>query len=195
MSVAVAAAKPPPGRVWYAVAGLILVATFVVGGWFIFHRVAGAANALTQIVVPGRAALPLAAGSYTIYHESSSTVDGKVYAVPTVSGLRVTVTGPNGSPVALVSPTATSRYNVAGRSGVSLFNFEAAKAGTYRLTAAYDDGRAGPQTVLAVGSGFVGGLLLTILGAFVIMFGGIGGAIAIAVVTFIQRRRARPASP
>ena len=48
--------------------------------------------------------------------------------------------------------------------------------------------------MLAIDRGFVGGLIMTILGAMAIAFGGMGIAVAIAVVVFIKRRRAQRAA-
>jgi hypothetical protein len=80
---------------------------------------------------------------------------------------------------------------VASHAGRSLFDFEVKEPGVYQVVASYDGGRKEPQTVLAIDRGFVGDLVMTILGSLAMAFTGMGIAIAIAVVVFIRRRRAR----
>ncbi len=99
-----------------------------------------------------------------------------------------------GANVPLVASKTNTRYSVASTAGRSLFDFEARTPGTYQISATYDGGRKEPQTVLAIDRGFVGGLIMTILGAMAIAFGGMGIAVAIAVVVFIKRRRAQRAA-
>lgn len=191
MSVPASAAKPPPGRWWYVVAGLIAAAAVAVTIYFVIHRVSGLTDRLVQVVVPGQASLTLnETGSYTIFHEYQSVVDGKVYSTGSVSDLRVTVAGPDGRRVSLTSPSGTSRYSIAGRAGSSIFAFEAAQPGVYRLAASYEDGRREPRTVLTVGTGFLAGIFMTVLITLAIMFAGIGSAVAIAIIVFLARRRA-----
>lgn len=192
MSVPSVTAKPPPGRGWYILACALVFAAVAAMAIFILARISGIGAALLQVVVPGQAELRLdKTGDYTIFHEYLSVVDGKIYESMSISGLRVTVTAPDGSALALSSPTATGRYNVSGRSGVSVFTFKVVSPGTYRLAAFYEDGRNEPRTVLAVGSGFVGGILLTVLGAFLIMIVGVGAGVTLAVTVYQRRKRAR----
>ncbi len=77
------------------------------------------------------------------------------------------------------------------RSGVSVFDFSVDSPGEYVFSAKYPADQEGPETVLTVGHGFVKKLLVTILGGLGMMFGGLGLAAAIAVITFVKRLRAR----
>ena len=69
-------------------------------------------------MVPGNAVLTLdKAGSYTIYHEKKSTVDGRYYASETVSGLRLRLTDDaTGAPVKLTEPAVASSYAIGNKS-------------------------------------------------------------------------------
>jgi hypothetical protein len=182
----------PPGRRWYVVAAVIAVAGWTAMGVFMVSRLGGSAERMMRVVVPGQADLMLKEpGTYTIFHEHQSTVEGRVYNVDTVSGLKITVQArPSGQVIPLQNAIG-SRYSVGARSGRSLFDFVVPAAGTYAISAAYDGGRQQPQTVLAIDRGFVGDLILTILGAIAMAFTGMGTAAAIAVVVFIKRRRAK----
>lgn len=54
-----------------------------------------------QVVVPGEMELTLDSGSYTIFHERQSTVDGRIFSADGIAGLGVTLTSAAGEPVAL----------------------------------------------------------------------------------------------
>ena len=195
MSVPAAPAKQPPTRGWYVLAAVLAITGATVAGLFIYHRVTTMTGRLIQVVVPGEAALPLQPGSYTIFHEYRSEVDGRVYSANSLAGLHVELRAPDGRRIALTSPSGTSRYTIAGRAGVSVFTFEAPAQGIYSLTAAYEDGARQPQTVLAIGTGFVMEILTTVAISLALIFGGIGGAVAIIIPTALARRRARLAAP
>ena len=145
-----------------------------VAGWLVWSGIkSGCRTALTRIVVPGSGELTLdEPGSYTIFHEPESVVDGRVYSVQSVAGLRVTVAAePDGTAIRTVEPGMTSRYAIGSHSGVSILLVRHRAAGALsadrRIRAG---GRAEPQTVLAIGHGVVGGLLGAIFGAIGAVF-------------------------
>lgn len=181
-----------PSRAWYVVAAAVFFGAIIAAVWLAVARIGGMGEGLVQVVVPGAADLTLnAPGTYTIFHERNSQVGGRIYASDTISGLRVTVrSAASGQDIAVRRPSATSRYNFGGRSGFSAFAFDVDAPGTYRLSAAYDDGRQQPQTVLAVGTGFVGNLLSTIGLVLALAFAGTGAGLAILIVVLLKRRRA-----
>ncbi|MCH7942308.1 MAG: hypothetical protein IIB67_03640, partial [Proteobacteria bacterium] len=81
-------------------------------------------------------------------------------------------------------------YQVDGRSGKSIFDFDIVEPGSYRVVARYGDGRTGPTIILAIGHDFAGGLLILVFSALGIMFLGLGGGAAIAIITYLTRERA-----
>jgi hypothetical protein len=176
----------PPGRGWYALAALVVLVGVPLFLFVLVSGLAGFIGELRQVVVPGTAELALTeTGEYTIFHERRSVVDGQVYDTgDTPAGLQVRVTGPSGASVALERSVANSRYSLGGRAGRSIFSM-------YRLTAGYADGRAEPRTVLAVGQGTAGQLLVPILLCVGIMLVTLGVAIPLVVVPFVRRRRHR----
>jgi hypothetical protein len=185
----------PPGRRWYLVAALVALAGWIAMAVFLVSRIGDSTSGMMRLLAPGQVEIYVKEpGTYTIFHEYQSTFEGRVYDVANVSGLSVAVrTVPGGEEVPLSTATGT-RYSVGGNAGRSLFNFEARAPGTYRIAAAYDGGRKEPQTVLAIDRGFVGNLVLTILGALAMAFTGMGAAVAISVIVFLKRRRARLAA-
>jgi hypothetical protein len=182
----------PPGRRWYLVAALIAIAGWTAMAVFLVSRIGDSTGRMIRLLAPGQTEIVLKEpGTYTIFHEYQSTFEGRVYDVAVVSGLTVSVrTRPGGEEVPLSTATGT-RYRVGSYAGRSLFNFEVRAPGSYQIAATYDGGRKEPQTVLAVDRGFFGDFVLTILGALAMAFAGMGAAVAICVLVFLNRRRAR----
>ncbi len=184
-----APAAPPPGRIWYLVAlGIFLVGMAAMAA-FLITRLMSMDSGLTRFVVPGEQTLTLDAGDYTIFHEPQGVIDGKIYSGGSLSGLAVTVTAPDGSDVPLAA-AGSGRYSFGGHTGFAVFDFAAATPGAYAVAGRYADDAPGPQTVLAVGAGFLSGLLTTIFGSLAIAFGGAIIAAIILIRTLVKRRRA-----
>jgi len=181
-----------PGRLWYAVALAAFLAGAAGAALFLLPRIQALQERLTRVVVPATVDLRLERpGAYTIFHEPQSVVGGTLYHAEVISGLTVALhEAASGRGLALAQPGATTSYSFGGRSGTSIFDFEIAEPGDYRLSADYADGRSEPRTVLAVGQGVVGGLFGAILGALGIGLVGFAAAVAIAAITFLKRRSA-----
>ena len=138
--------------------------------------------------MPGEHTLALEAGNYTIFHETQGVIDGKIYASGSPSGLTVTVDRPGRQrvPLAPRAPGATA----SAATPASPCSISPRSPGDYVIAARYADDAPGPQTVLAVGAGFLSGLLTTIFGSLAIAFGGAIIAAIIGVRVLVKRRRA-----
>ena len=172
---------------WFVVAGLIAIAGFVASGFYLWPRLGSADAGLIRIVVPGNSTLDLAKpGTYTIFHERHSVVDGRFYASDSVSGLRVEVAAEaSGAPVRLESTSGTS-YSIGSRKGESLLVFTIDQPGRYRLTTSMTGGPA----VLAIGQGLVGSIFALVGGTIAIAFAGLALAGIIVALTIWQRMKA-----
>jgi hypothetical protein len=182
-----------PGRKWYAVAVLVLIAGTVLFAVFLSARLSKLGDDIVRVTVPGQAELTLEPGSYTIFHERGGMTDGAggdVITADDVTGLRITVQKPGTGTTAPLAAHGGSRYIFDGHSGQSLFTFMITEPGTYRLVATYDDGRPGSPAVLAIARGFVGNLLTTIFVSLAIMFGSIAIAGPIGIYVYGRRRSA-----
>lgn len=178
---------------WFMLAGVIAVAGFVAAAFHLVAHLGGVESRLMQVVVPGTAVLSLKEpGSYTIYLETSSVVDGRVYTSNSTGGLRIAVQAPGGREVEL-APRGGARYQFGGREGRSLFSFQANAPGEYRITGTLPDGRTEPKVVLAVESGLLGGMMRMIGGAIGMVFAGLAIAGIIVAITLWQRQKARRA--
>jgi hypothetical protein len=174
----------------YWLAPIPVILGLALAGWLAWTEIAALQNALVRFVVPGTTVLTLdEPGTYTIYHEADSVVDGKLYSAPNIAGLSVTVTAEaSGQSIAVVTPGISSTYSIGGHSGKSVLAFTVATPGHYRLSAQYANGASGPQTVLAVGQGFLGRLLGTIFGAIGAVFAGFIASLVLVLTTYFRRR-------
>ncbi len=147
---------------------------------------------LQQVVAPGETELTLREpGNYTIFYEYHSVIGDKVYSTEeSLSGLAcVLVSKAKNSEIALSPSSMNSTYEFGGRSGRSIFDFKIYQPGVYALSAGYPQGQQGPEVVLAVGKDFTTGLFATILGALALVFGSMGIAVAITLVTLLKRSK------
>jgi len=184
-------AGKPPSRLWYLAAVLAVLAGFAGGALLGYSKLETFTRGMQRIVVPGEAVLTLEPGHYTIFHESESMIDGRIYSGTDVSGLEVSV-GPvrGGRALALKPPGMTSSYEIGGRAGRSVLAFDVAQPGAYRLVAGYPQGEAKSKAVLAVGQETAGGILSLVLSVIGIIFLGVAIAVLIAVMTYRRRRAA-----
>jgi hypothetical protein len=183
-----------PGRWYYGLAAAVFVAGCVYFGVYLWQNISRIGENLTQVVVPGKSQLTLSKpGKYTIFYEHRSVVDNKVYSTSRdLSGLECSlVSMSTGAEIALSPATMNSSYSMGSRSGVSVLDFQIESAGTYELSAQYSGGQEGPEVVLAVGEGFTEDIFKTVFGGLGILFGSIGLAVAIVVITLIKRDRAK----
>jgi hypothetical protein len=170
---------------WFVVAGLIAIAGFVCAGLYLWPRLGSVDAGLIRIVVPGSATLTLdKPGTYTIFHEKQSVVDGRYYASDTVAGLRADVVAEGGAPVP-VEPSGGTSYSVGGRQGVSIFAFTIDRPGRYRLTTSLASG----QAVLAIGQGMFGAIFKLVGGTIAIAFAGLAIAGIIVLLVIWQRSK------
>lgn len=174
----------------YWLAPIPVVLGLALAGWLVWSEIAALQNALVRFVVPGTSVLTLdEPGTYTIYHEADSVVDGKLYSAPNIAGLSVSVTAEDsGQPIAVAAPGVSSTYSINGRRGKSVLAFTITTPGRYRLSAQYANGAGEPQTVLAVGRGFFGRLLGTIAGVLAATSAGFAASLVLVLTTYFRRR-------
>jgi len=185
-------ARTTPSRGYYVLAGVVFVAGWVLFAGFLFKRLSGLGATLQQVVAPGETDLTLREpGNYTIFYEYHSVVGDKVYSTDeSLSGLRcLLVSKANNSKIELSPSSMNSTYELGGRSGRSIFDFKIDQPGVYAISAGYPPDQQGPEVVLAVGKGFTTGLFATIFGALALVFGSMGIAVAITLVTLLKRSK------
>jgi hypothetical protein len=181
---------------WFVVAGVIALASFVAAGVYLMPRLATIDQGTIRVVVPGNVVIALdKPGHYTIFHERRSLVDGRYYDSRSVDGLSVTLSAEaGGAPVVLAQPTLSSQYEMGSRQGVSFLEFNIGQPGRYRLSANLANGAAEPKVVLAFSQGFMPGMFGLILTTLGIVFIGLGLA-GLLVLLVIWRRSKAVAKP
>jgi hypothetical protein len=172
-----------------------LVLPFFLGGiglliYEISHGLVHVTDALTRVVVPGQATLNLERDkSYTVFYESHTTVDGKLYSTrQSVSALECHVKSLNDGEQAAISPSRNpTQYRLGGRSGHSILEFSAPRDGQYDFSCAYASGGHGTNVVLAVGTGLGARMFRAIL---VCLAGPLlGSLLSMAVFFWVYIRR------
>ncbi|KNY29616.1 hypothetical protein [Pseudobacteroides cellulosolvens] len=182
-----------PGKVFYLISGAVFIIGIILFVVLLLTGITSTVNRLdTRIVVPGTNTIELKeTGKYSIYFEYRSVLDGKVYETESIVGLMCSLKNTEtGESVNLSNSIANSNYSISGRQGKSIFDFDIDKPGKYEFKAWYKSER-GEEAVLAIGKGFGGSLVRTILlciGALIIS---LGASITIFVVTLVRRNRAK----
>lgn len=189
-------AQPIRPSLWYISIG---VSFFFLGlglfVYFLFSGISHITDSLTQAVVPGRAELTLnTPGTYTIFLEEQSAVDGRIYSTTAeaVNGLQCSVTSlPGGQKVALTKPSTSTTYDTGGRHGRSVLAFQVKDSGQYELSCDYPADAKGPQAVVAVGAGVAARIIRTMGLSFAAIFGGLICGAAVVIVVVVMRERAK----
>lgn len=178
---------------WFVLAGVIAVAGFAAAGFRVVSGIGGIESRLMQVVMPGSAVLNLSEpGTYTIYYEHKSVVDGRVHVGTGLGDLRLSMRGPGGE-VQLVPNSGGATYTFGSREGRSIYSFAATAPGEYRITGTWPDGRGERKVVLGVESGLIGGMARMVGGAIGMAFGGLAIAGILVIVTVLQRQKAKRA--
>jgi len=186
-----------PSRIWFLVAFVVFLGGGT-GAWLLISsRLASVETGIQRVVVPGTADLTLAEpGTYTIFHEPSSVIDGKLYVSENINGLTVGVVSVDKGPsVDVTVPAGSESYSIGGHSGVAVLAFTIGSPGRYRLSASYDGGNAEPRAVLAVAHGILGRMIGAIFGGIALGLGGFVTAVAITIVTAVKRGQVAAAPP
>lgn len=182
-----------PGRKWYWISGAVGIAGVVAFIVLLLSSLSGFGDGLQQMKAPGKADYMFnEPGRYTVFHEYESVFEGAYFSSSeVVSELKVGVRpSGGGAAIAIRGAGVNASYNVSGRSGVAIFEFDITEPGSYRVDARYGGGGTKPTIILAIGHDFTGGLFSLIFSSLGIMFAGLGGAGVIAAVTYVKRERA-----
>ena len=188
-----------PSRWWYVLAATIAVAVLVCV-WvflfvFLFASWLSVKSDIQRFIVPGTHQFKLpSAGSYVIYHEYRSVVDGVTFSTKrdAIRDLTCRIDAADGTETVMVSSTDPyAKYKYGRREGVSVFIFKIGRPGTYVLTAKYAEGKEGPRIVLAIARKLTERIMPPVLVFGLSASGATLLAAAIFWITFLKRRKAK----
>lgn len=142
-----------------------------------------------RIVLPGSLQLELEKGSYTLFYEYRSEINGDVFlSDPNVPGIRFFVISPEDTGVELTVSSVNKRYEFSGRAGYSVLNFTIDSAGIYTVGGGFPQSTIGPEYVFAIGKSSSGSLLLAVIS----IVGGLGISAVLLIGTFLMRQPGGP---
>lgn len=174
-----------PSRLWYLLAGALLVAGLVTGGVIFIRGILGLSAGLQRVPVPGTHDVQLEGSRhYFIYSEID---DRSRFVQP--PELSCTLRDANEVAVSLGRPSGEFTYATSGGRGRAIYSFTSGPAGTYRLSCTSRAGDASARA--AVGPSIFRGIfrLAALAGACVV--GAVAIALPLSLVVFIRRDRLR----
>lgn len=192
-----------PARGWYALGPVLLVAAAALAILVAPLDVLDRIERVPTVAIPGTMEVEITApGRYRIFleHTGGGAVRTEDLATRGVHTTLTAVHLDDGAPVAIQAPRATITYTFGAREGVMIGVMEAARAGTYRVTATEALTPVPAQLRVDVEDTLGPGLVLPILGALAVLGAGVLAGILAVVVVAIRRagdRRAAadPADP
>jgi hypothetical protein len=187
-----------PTRAWYLLAALLIVAA---GGAFATavtaanREIARRIPQMHRMIAPGEASFEFEeAGSYLVYYEWRSEVDGERFETEAEPpDMTLEVTGPDGEAVELDRVEQYGTYTRQPYMGTGVWRIPVEQPGTYTLVADYLEDAKGERIVLAIGRFDIEAVMTRTLGiggaaglAAMLLVGGL----VVAVLTFTARLRA-----
>jgi len=183
-------AKIRPGRIWYLVALLVLlagVAWLVVGLLSISSRV----DSFPRVAIPAGGQITLDhSGDYVIYYEGPGAQSGQIPAfqvrvTPASAGAAVQSLGPYNSSVT---------YAFGSHQGRAVLSMRVGHPGRFRVETP-SGGNVPVGSGLAFGDSIVGGVAGTALPSVLLILAGIVALVVIFIIRIVKTSRARSARP
>jgi len=183
-------AKIRPGRIWYLVALVVLlagVAWLVVGLLSISSRV----DSFPRVAIPAGGQITLDhSGDYVIYYEGPGAQSGQIPAfrvrvTPASAGAAVQSLGPYNSSVT---------YSFGSHQGRAVLSMRVGHPGRFRVETP-GGGNVPVGSGLAFGDSIVGGVAGTALPSVLLILAGIVALVVIFIIRIVKTSRARSARP
>lgn len=176
--------KDPLGIALLVFSGLVAVGGLAFFVYSLWHGIMGLGESLMPAAIPGSTTLHLERpGTYTIFYETRDE-----YA--NFNGYELAVTGPDGKDIALTPPRGTTTYSFGDRTGRSVFNFEVAQPGDYRLEGTSEADQ--PPAQLAVSDRMDSEIFALVMNALAIAATTGLATIILLVLGILRLRSSRP---
>lgn len=142
----------------YIISILIFLSGIAFFGYSVKKNYSGLGNTLRKFEFPGNAGFTLEEnGSYSIYHEYITRIDGKRVdnSELNINSIKVLLYKlPENILVRLETPESYKKYSYLGRDGVKMFQFKNDGKNQYRLKSGLKDLKEPERYVLTVEKGF-----------------------------------------
>lgn len=182
--------KIRPNRWYYALPILIFIFGMII---FFVISLSSIIDKNTRVVIPGKSDIVLKdTGTYTIYNEYRSVIDGKIYYTPQdISGLQCRlISKGTGESINIYPPRGYSKYTFGSYEGVSVFSFNIEQPGVYELSGEYPAGKGGSEMVLSVSHGSGGEFIVTLFIAMFEMFASFIVSVVLFIIILMKRQKA-----
>ena len=176
-------------KVWYVVAAGLLVSGIAIAVTGISQSIS-TVEGMNRVAMPGKAEIVLPIGDTTLYAESRSIIDGKVYAIEGELDFRCGIADAAGKPIPLARASSRVSYSAGGYQGHNVFDVHVDTAGTYVLSC-----EAPRPFALAIGRGVGTWIVIGLVGGLVPAAAAVLMCVIVLVKRSRQRRRARAAAP
>ena len=206
--------KIRPSRWFYLIGIIVLIGGPAVSSAILFSTIFSNIGNMAaeipsiQVLVPSSSDITLSQpGKYTVFYEYRSIVGNRVYSTgQDIPSIQINlVSKDTGDEIQLSSALVNRTYTIGSRSGVGLFDFVIDEPGAYELSASYPPAAAAGQLeeegqeqeiVLAIIHTSViekifGSIMGMVTSTVVVMFIPFVVGVAIIIITFIKRRKAR----
>ncbi|MCA1321579.1 hypothetical protein LC085_16865 [Bacillus tianshenii] len=165
----------------YAVAGILLIVAAVICTISVFALIS-ATKADMRLTIPETKEFSFEeAGTYTIFHEYEG-------AQQDLTGVGVMVQEQSTNQAVELDTYTGANYELNGRKGISIFQFDIEEPGTYQISAENEGLDETTGSILTIKQDFVKSILFVVLGIIAGCFFGVGG-IVLFILTYIKRSR------
>ena len=186
-----AAPRPGPGRKWYVIDLVLFLLFFVPSLLAFLNGIDGITNGLIRVPVPGETSVDLEAGDWTIFYEHVGEYNGELYNTSSDAPLmNVSVTGEDGQEAEVGPSTGSFDYNISGKAGYSIGDFEIDDEGSYTIVTSVSDPADDGNYLLALGKDLGTSTAALVVG-IVGMIGSAFVAFVMWLVVIIMRSRAK----
>ena len=186
---------------WYLIGVAIIIIGLAASISGAIHDVGSLVEAVGKVprfAVPGSENITVTKpGTYVLYYEYKSVLDGEIFSTSDQTDVKCTARRlQTGADIPIEPAALSAQYEVGGRAGKAIAQFNAPEAGTYVLSCAHP-GNAGPRIVLAVAPPVTGGVLVSVFKWVAIAFGSLALGMVILIVTLVRRAAAltKPVPP
>ncbi len=178
-----------PSRLYYFISLIIFVIGCSIFAFYLFKNLNSLVENLTRVIVPGDTDLTLSEpGTYTIFYEYRTVIDGNFYSTGETKPLLDCSIAhkASGSKILLSSSSKELEYSLGGRKGISILEFTIERAGIFKFSCRYSEGHS--RIVLAIGRGFMDKFVGTIVVGMAVFLASAFIGVAIALKIFFKRQ-------